>query len=97
MKSLDINQIKEYLPHRYPLLLVDRVTDAHLRAGRTLPGHREHFIFDAGRETRRGLVAGEIRVQRIGRERGGGRDDGDGAEELGKQAGLHGHQGLSER
>jgi 3-hydroxyacyl-[acyl-carrier-protein] dehydratase len=23
--SLDINQIKEYLPHRYPLLLVDRV------------------------------------------------------------------------
>ena len=27
MKSLDINQIKEYLPHRYPLLLVDRVID----------------------------------------------------------------------
>jgi 3-hydroxyacyl-[acyl-carrier-protein] dehydratase len=25
MKSLDINQIKQYLPHRYPLLLVDRV------------------------------------------------------------------------
>ncbi|MCD6026634.1 MAG: fabZ [Solimicrobium sp.] len=25
MSSLDINQIKEYLPHRYPLLLVDRV------------------------------------------------------------------------
>jgi 3-hydroxyacyl-[acyl-carrier-protein] dehydratase len=27
MKSLDIKQIKEYLPHRYPLLLVDRVLD----------------------------------------------------------------------
>jgi 3-hydroxyacyl-[acyl-carrier-protein] dehydratase len=27
MKSLDIKQIKEYLPHRYPLLLVDRVID----------------------------------------------------------------------
>jgi 3-hydroxyacyl-[acyl-carrier-protein] dehydratase len=26
-KSLDINQIKEYLPHRYPLLLVDRVLE----------------------------------------------------------------------
>ncbi len=26
-KSLDINQIKQYLPHRYPLLLVDRVLD----------------------------------------------------------------------
>lgn len=25
MKTLDINQIKQYLPHRYPLLLVDRV------------------------------------------------------------------------
>jgi 3-hydroxyacyl-[acyl-carrier-protein] dehydratase len=27
MKSLDVNQIKQYLPHRYPLLLVDRVLD----------------------------------------------------------------------
>lgn len=27
MKSLNINQIKEYLPHRYPMLLVDRVID----------------------------------------------------------------------
>jgi 3-hydroxyacyl-[acyl-carrier-protein] dehydratase len=25
MNSLDINQIKQYLPHRYPVLLVDRV------------------------------------------------------------------------
>ena len=27
---LDINGIKEYLPHRYPLLLVDRVLDVEL-------------------------------------------------------------------
>ena len=27
MNTLDITQIKEYLPHRYPLLLVDRVLD----------------------------------------------------------------------
>ena len=27
MNTLDILQIKEYLPHRYPLLLVDRVLD----------------------------------------------------------------------
>lgn len=26
-KCLDINEIKQYLPHRYPLLLVDRVLD----------------------------------------------------------------------
>jgi 3-hydroxyacyl-[acyl-carrier-protein] dehydratase len=29
-KILDINQIKEYLPHRYPMLLVDRVLDYEL-------------------------------------------------------------------
>jgi 3-hydroxyacyl-[acyl-carrier-protein] dehydratase len=30
MNTLDINQIKEYLPHRYPMLLVDRVVDYEL-------------------------------------------------------------------
>src|SRR5690606_16691245 len=34
MKTLDINQIKEFLPHRYPLLLVDRVLD--WEAGKTI-------------------------------------------------------------
>jgi len=33
-KVLDINQIKTYLPHRYPLLLVDRVLDYEL--GKTI-------------------------------------------------------------
>ncbi|MEH6433898.1 3-hydroxyacyl-ACP dehydratase FabZ [Massilia sp. DD77] len=33
-KILDITQIKEYLPHRYPLLLVDRVVDYEL--GKTI-------------------------------------------------------------
>ena len=27
MPSLDIQQVKQYLPHRYPLLLIDRVLD----------------------------------------------------------------------
>ena len=30
LTTLDINQIKEYMPHRYPLLLVDRVLDVEL-------------------------------------------------------------------
>jgi 3-hydroxyacyl-[acyl-carrier-protein] dehydratase len=34
MNTLDINQIKEYLPHRYPMLLVDRVLD--WEAGKTI-------------------------------------------------------------
>jgi len=33
-KILGINEIKEYLPHRYPLLLVDRVVDYEL--GKTI-------------------------------------------------------------
>lgn len=27
MKQLDINQIKEIIPHRHPFLLVDRIED----------------------------------------------------------------------
>ncbi len=27
---MDVNEIREYLPHRYPFLLVDRVTELHL-------------------------------------------------------------------
>jgi 3-hydroxyacyl-[acyl-carrier-protein] dehydratase len=33
-KTLGINEIKEYLPHRYPMLLVDRVVDYEL--GKTI-------------------------------------------------------------
>jgi 3-hydroxyacyl-[acyl-carrier-protein] dehydratase len=33
-KTLGINEIKEYLPHRYPLLLVDRVVDYEI--GKTI-------------------------------------------------------------
>lgn len=29
---MDINEIKEYLPHRYPFLLVDRVVELNLEA-----------------------------------------------------------------
>ena len=47
MKSLDINQIKQYLPHRYPLLLVDRVTDweagKHIRAIKNVSANEEFF------------------------------------------------------
>ena len=34
-KTLDINQIKQYLPHRYPMLLVDRVLT--WESGKTIP------------------------------------------------------------
>jgi 3-hydroxyacyl-[acyl-carrier-protein] dehydratase len=47
MNSLDINQIKQYLPHRYPLLLVDRVLDwesgKQIRAIKNVSANEEFF------------------------------------------------------
>jgi 3-hydroxymyristoyl/3-hydroxydecanoyl-(acyl carrier protein) dehydratase len=31
---MDINEIREYLPHRYPFLLVDRVTELDIENSR---------------------------------------------------------------
>lgn len=33
-EMMDINEIREYLPHRYPFLLVDRVVDLDVEAQR---------------------------------------------------------------
>jgi 3-hydroxyacyl-[acyl-carrier-protein] dehydratase len=38
LETLDINQIKEILPHRYPFLLVDRVTS--LTPGKSAQGYK---------------------------------------------------------
>jgi 3-hydroxyacyl-[acyl-carrier-protein] dehydratase len=35
---MDINAVKEYLPHRYPFLLVDRVTE--VEAGKSIKGFK---------------------------------------------------------
>jgi len=47
MKTLDINQIKEFLPHRYPLLLVDRVLnwekDQSITAIKNVTANEEFF------------------------------------------------------
>ena len=34
---MDINEIREYLPHRYPFLLVDRVTELMSRPSAFAP------------------------------------------------------------
>lgn len=39
---LDVMQIQEILPHRYPFLLIDRVTD--IDAGKTLKGYKNITI-----------------------------------------------------
>ena len=38
MKELDIHQILEHLPHRYPFLLIDRVTECN--PGESLTGYK---------------------------------------------------------
>ncbi|MDH5394875.1 MAG: 3-hydroxyacyl-[acyl-carrier-protein] dehydratase FabZ, partial [Gammaproteobacteria bacterium] len=38
MKELDIYQILEHLPHRYPFLLIDRVTE--INPGVSLTGYK---------------------------------------------------------
>ncbi len=47
MPSLDINQIKEFLPHRYPLLLIDRVVDYEkgkwIKALKNVTANDEYF------------------------------------------------------
>ena len=39
---MDINEIREYLPHRYPFLLVDRVTQ--LAIGESIVGYKNVSI-----------------------------------------------------
>ncbi|MCM2972311.1 MULTISPECIES: 3-hydroxyacyl-ACP dehydratase FabZ [Larsenimonas] len=39
---MDINEIREYLPHRYPFLLIDRVTE--LTTGESIVGYKNVSI-----------------------------------------------------
>ena len=39
---MDINEIRDYLPHRYPFLLVDRVTELSL--GESIVGYKNVSI-----------------------------------------------------
>lgn len=39
---LDINEIREYLPHRYPFLLVDRITE--FEQGKSITGYKNVSI-----------------------------------------------------
>ena len=45
--KLNINQIKRYLPHRYPFLLVDRVVSVdpgkHIHAYKNVTGNEPFF------------------------------------------------------
>lgn len=42
---LDVNEIRQYLPHRYPFLLIDRVTD--LQLGESITAYKNITINEA--------------------------------------------------
>lgn len=42
---MDVNEIREYLPHRYPFLLVDRVTEIEL--GKSITAYKNITINEA--------------------------------------------------
>jgi len=41
---MDVNQIREYLPHRYPFLLVDRVTELDIAEGKFIRAYKNVSI-----------------------------------------------------
>jgi 3-hydroxyacyl-[acyl-carrier-protein] dehydratase len=41
---MDINEIREYLPHRYPFLLVDRVAEMDLEEGKNIRAYKNVTI-----------------------------------------------------
>ncbi|MFT5033511.1 MAG: 3-hydroxyacyl-[acyl-carrier-protein] dehydratase, partial [Bacteroidia bacterium] len=42
---MDVNEIREYLPHRYPFLLVDRVTEIEL--GKSITAYKNITVNEA--------------------------------------------------
>lgn len=65
-KSLDINEIKSYLPHRYPFLLVDRVED--YETGKTLRAIKNvtvNEIFFNGHFPERPVMPGVLMLEAL--------------------------------
>ena len=66
MEGLDIEQIKELLPHRYPFLLVDRVTSAE--PGQRATGYKNltaNEPFFQGHFPFRGIMPGVLMVEAL--------------------------------
>lgn len=40
---LNINEIKEIIPHRYPMLLIDRVTEMEIEEKQFVRGYKKCF------------------------------------------------------
>ena len=66
MKHLDINQIKEIIPHRHPFLLVDSIEDyepGEFAVGYKCVSYREDFF--AGHFPQEPVMPGELTVEAL--------------------------------
>ncbi len=67
MTSLDLEQIKGYLPHRYPFLFVDRVDEVvlgdHIRAKKCVTGNEAFFN---GHFPNNPVMPGVIQIEAMG-------------------------------
>lgn len=70
-QELDVNEIMKLLPHRYPFLLVDRVTSFEL--GRTILAHKNVTInepFFQGHFPGRPVMPGVLMIEALGQAAG---------------------------
>ena len=65
MKPIDINQIKQYIPHRYPFLLVDRVVNITERSIEVIKNVSVNEPFFQGHYPQNPIMPGVLQIEAL--------------------------------